>query len=66
MFIPPVPTIEEIQIKLNRQNAELRDSFAKEIAKAIINSDKELTPKEIAEKTYCIAEEMLTARKNYL
>ena len=67
-MISPQPTIteEEVELKVRLKKNDKRDEFAKEIVKAIISSDLDLGPKEIAEKTYFIADEMLTSRDNYL
>ena len=60
------PKKEDIEFKVRWRKNDKRDEFAKEIVKSLILSNKDLTPKEIAEKTYCIADEMITMRDNYL
>ena len=66
MIRPPKIGKAEIEHNVRLKKNEKRDEFAKEIVKSLITSNQELTPKEIAEKTYCIAEEMITSRENYL
>ena len=60
------PNIEAIKIEIHRKRSLLRDEFAKEIVKALIKSEPNLKPKELSDKAYCIAEEMMTSRCNYL
>ena len=67
MMVPqPIISKEERERKVRYKNNEKRDEFAKEIVKAVISANHNLSPKEISEKTYCIADEMLTSRENYL
>lgn len=66
MILPQPPSIDAIKIEVNRKRNLLRDEFAKEIVKSLIKSEPDLKPKELSEKAYCIAEEMMISRDNYL
>ena len=63
---PPKIGIAEIEHNVRLKKNEKRDEFAKEIVKSLITSNQDLTPIEIAEKTYCLANEMVEVRDNYL
>lgn len=61
--LPKQPDYSYIRAKCRQKEQALTDSFAKEIVKSLIHKFPDMTPKDLAEKSYAIAEEMMLARE---